>query len=545
MQISHQQFRSSILAAAVLASSWAVSGQDARFRLQAIALEGSSLVSETEWRTAVMPWLGKEIGFEELQAARSAIEALFHTKGYRLVTVRLPAQTVGDGVIRMQAVEPAIGQVVLEGQTNEEVARWRPRLPALVEGQSPNLADLERQLALLNEHPSRRAVVAFSSQPSAPAGVTLRPNSLIATIRPEQTPDTGWTAFIDNSGNKTTGQLRYGLAFRHANLWGADHQFNAQIVSAPHDETDPGQVSVLPSNKVKIFGASYRIPLSSWAASIESALGYSSVDSGSLRGLFDIKGKGNTFALKYSQHLPRWGVWQPRWSIGMDWRHYDNQVLFGGVNLAVPIGVRPVTLGLAASRPAAPGESASYAAYAQLVANVRGGKDGNTPNFLASRAGSVPSYRLLRYGVTGQFALPGVLQGWSLSGGLDGQITDELLASPEQFSAGGASSVRGFSSRGIGGDQGIRTQWELTGRNWLEGSSSSLRPALFIDAAYAKTNQPTVLERPRSSIASAGLGLRGAWKNTVWRVDLAKAVHQRTGAAPVWGAVHFSLSAAF
>ncbi|MFM7332322.1 MAG: ShlB/FhaC/HecB family hemolysin secretion/activation protein [Brachymonas sp.] len=284
---------------------------------------------------------------------------------------------------------------------------------------------------------------------------------------------------------------------------------------------------------------SYRAPLPAQAAALEATLGYSSVDSGTLAGLFDVRGSGSTLSLKYIQYLPRWGAWEPRASIGMDWRHYDNQVLFGGVNLAVPIGVRPITLGVHASRAAAPGESAGYAAYAQLVANVSGGKDGNTLNFIASRAGSTPGYRLFRYGISGQFALGGafggVLQGWSLSGGLDGQITDELLASPEQFSAGGASSVRGFTSRGIGGDQGVRTQWELTGRNWLDGSSVSIRPAFFIDAAYAKTNQPTVLERPSSSIASAGVGLRGAWKNTVWRLDIAKAVHQRTGAAPVWG----------
>jgi hemolysin activation/secretion protein len=545
MKIFRTQLRSSALAAALLLAWLAASAQTARFQLQSIALEGNSLVAEADWRAAAAPWLGREIGFEELQAARAAIEALFHARGYRLVTVRLPAQTVDGGVIRMQVVEPVIGQVAIEGQTDESIARWRARLPALADGQSPNLADLDRQLALLAEHPSRRAVVAFSPQLTAPSGTSPRPNALIATIRTQQNPDASWTAFIDNSGNKTTGHLRYGLAFRHANLWGADHQLNAQIVSAPHDESDPDKLSLLPSSKVKIFGASYRIPLPSQAAAIEATLGYSSVDSGTLAGLFDIKGTGNTYALKYTQHLARWGAWQPRWSIGMDWRHYDNQVLFGGVNLAVPIGVRPLTLGLQASRPAAPGDESSYAAYAQVVANVSGGKDGDTPNFIASRAGSLPAYRLFRYGMEGQWSLSGALQGWSLSGRLDGQLTNELLASPEQFSAGGASSVRGFSSRGIGGDAGVRSQWELMGRNWLESTEASLRPAVFIDAAYAKTNQPTVLERPSSSIAGAGLGLRGAWKNTVWRLDVAKAVHQRTGATPVWGAVHFSLSAAF
>lgn len=519
----------------------------AQFVLQDIRLEGSTLLAEPSWRLAAAPWLGQRIGFEELQAARSAVEEAFHARGYRLVSVQLPAQSVDSGIIRMRVTEPVVGQVALEGETSESAARWRARLPALADGQSPNLADLDRQLSLLSDHPSRRAVVAFSPQLSAPPGTVARPNALVATIRTQQTPDTGWTAFIDNSGNKTTGHLRYGLAFRHTNLWDADHQFNAQIVSAPHDETDPDELSLLPSSRVRIFGASYRIALPSQAAALEATLGYSSVDSGTLAGLFDVRGKGSTLSLKYVQHLNRWGAWEPRASIGLDIRHYDNQVLFGGFNLAVPIGVRPITLGLQATRSAAPGEAASYSAYAQWVANIPGGKDGGTPKFIASRVGAMPGYRLFRYGIGGQWALSGALQGWALSGSLDGQLTDQLLASPEQFSAGGASSVRGFSSRGIGGDSGVRTQWELVGRNWLDGpgSTASIRPALFVDAAYAVTNQPAVLERASSSIASAGFGLRGAWRNTVWRLDIAKAVHQRTGAVPIWGAVHFSLSAAF
>lgn len=225
----------------------------AQFVLQDIRLEGSSLLTEAEWRQAAAPWLGKSIGFEELQAARSAIEAAFHAQGYRLVTVRLPAQSVEGGLIRMQVIEPVVGQIAQEGESTDSMARWQARLPALVKGQSPNLSDLDRQLSLLNDHPSRRAVVAFAPQLTAPVGTTPIPHALVATIRTHQTPDTGWIAFIDNSGNKTTGHLRYGLAFRHNNLWDADHQLNAQFVSAPHDETDPDQLSVLPSSKVKIL----------------------------------------------------------------------------------------------------------------------------------------------------------------------------------------------------------------------------------------------------------------------------------------------------
>jgi hemolysin activation/secretion protein len=548
MKLDTTPIRQATIVACLLISSLGASAQEARFLLKDIQLEGASLIDSTHWRSAARPWLGRDIGFADLQAARSAIEAAFHARGWRLVSVRLPAQSVEGGVIRMQVQEPVLASdaqaVRLAGAAQDGLAQWRSRLPALREGQTPNLADLDAQLSLLNEHPSHRAVVAFEPILGGGSG---KPGEIRASIRAQQGAESGWTAFMDNTGNSQTGHLRYGLAWRHTNLWQADHQLNVQIVSAPHDADDPDKLSLLPSHKVRIFGANYRIPLPSQAAYVDIGAGYSSVDSGTLAGLFDVRGQGSTASLKYTQFLPRLDGWEPRVSVGLDVRHYDNQVLFSGVNLATPIGVRPFNLGLSASRLAAPGETTGYSGYVQWITNLPGGKNSDAANFIASRAGSIRAYRLFRYGFGLQMSLPGAMAGWSLNGQIDGQASGQQLVSPEQFSAGGASSVRGFASRGIGGDSGMRMQWDLVGRNWLasEQSETSLRPAIFWDAAYAKTNRPTVLERPSSSIASVGLGLRGAYKNTVYRLEVAKAISQRTGAAPVWGAVHFSLSSSF
>ncbi|MFO1192367.1 MAG: ShlB/FhaC/HecB family hemolysin secretion/activation protein [Rhodoferax sp.] len=539
-------FAVGISAALVLAPTGGAQAADAAatapgagFVLNDLRLEGPLDAVPAAWRDLLAPWIGRTIDFAGLRQLQSDIEARFHARGWRLVRVRLPAQPVQDGVIRMVLQAPVLRSVRVEGGPAEPLEAWQRRLPALQVGQVPDLAALDAQLSLLHTHPARRAVVAF--EPSGSEG------DLAAVIRVREAAPSGWTAFLDNTGNQATGHLRYGLTYRRTDLWGMDHQLHLQAQSAPHDPDDPDQLRLMPSPKVRIVGLSYRVPVPAQAAYWDFTLGRSSVDSGLLAGLFDVRGQGHSASVQFHRFLQRWGAWEPQAVVGLDWRHQDSQMLFGGVNLASPIGVRPWTLGLEVTRRAAPGESTSQSAYLHLVANLPGGRAGGVADFAAARVGADPGYRLLRMGWGLQHAMAGPLAGWSLSGQIDGQLSQDRLVAAEQFSAGGAGSVRGFASRGIGGDRGLRMQWELTGPNWLDApdAASVLRPALFADAAWTQVLRPTALERRASSIASVGVGLRGQWRNMGWRLDLARAVHQRTGAAPVWGAVHFSVSATF
>jgi len=507
-----------------------------RFQVNDIELAGATLLPESEWRPLARPLLGTLASFAELEAVRAAIEARYHALGWRLAAVRIPAQSTTGGVIRMQAVEPKLASVTLGKPSQLGEAHWRAALPALREGFGPNLDELDRQLTLNNENPSKRVQVAFSQ-----AGA---PGELSAVIQQEEASASTGSAFLDNTGNAQTGRLRYGLAWRHNNVFGLDHQLNAQVISAPHDPDNPDRLRILPSHKVKIFGLGYRVPLYRQGAALDLTLGHSSVDSGVLADLFTVTGKGSTAALRYTQMLGRAGGWEPRLSVGADWRHFDSQLLFGGTNLAVPLELHPVSLGFAATRAPTPQHALGYGVHAGLVANIPGGDNGSQASFTASRVGATAHYKLLRAG--GSMAAP--IGAWQLSVGLDAQWTGDLLVSGEQFSAGGAGSVRGFSDRGVSGDKGLRLQVEALSPNWLDPQTqpqASVRGVVFLEAAASQRNQPAPLEMASTSIAAMGVGLRGMWGPSAWRLDVARAIHQRTGASPVWGAVHFSVSVGF
>jgi hemolysin activation/secretion protein len=369
-----------------------------------------------------------------------------------------------------------------------------------------------------------------------------------ATIRAEDAPPAGWVAFLDNTGNRQTGHLRYGLAWRHANLFDADHQINAQIISAPHDADHPQRLSLMPSHKVKIFGLGYRVPFYALGATASLTAGYSDVNSGQVDQLFTIRGKGSSLGLNWTQLFDRpqkgiWRGWGLRWFAGADWRDYKSQLLFGAVDLGVPITLRPLSFGFSGSRAATPQAPVGWQFYAGLWHNLPGGANGGNAAFSASRAGATPHYTLLRYG--GGSNVP--LGDWRLDVRVDGQWSDDLLVPAEQFSAGGVGSVRGFKERGISGDSGLRSQIEaLSPPLWADGESASqLRAVFFFDAAHARRNDPTALERSTETIASLGVGLRANWGPTVLRVDVGKPVHQRTNTPHESGTLHFSLATSF
>jgi hemolysin activation/secretion protein len=502
------------------------------FPLLAIELEGAHLITPAQWQAAVAPYLSAQADFNQLDEARKAIEAIYHRQGWRLAQVQLPAQTLEGGVVRMSAVEFGVSRVEVRGAAPETLAHWLAALPALVPGESPNLSALDTQLALLNDGVAQRVRVAF-----VPDAQAL---TLTAQVQVEPAPASGWSAHLDNRGDAQTGRLRYGLSWHHDNLWDARHRLNLQVESSPHSPGQPDQITLEPSHRVKILSLNYAVPLPHWSAQLEGSLGYSNVDSGLVQNIFDIRGTGLSTGIKFSQWLDRWQGWEPRWSAGLEVRHIDSQVLFGGINLAAPLDLHPLSLGVAMRRNATPQQPVASSLYATLVANIAGGEHGGDASFAASRAGATPHYQLLRMGA----AVATQWNTWDLSAVLDAQYSPHLLVAAEQFSAGGAHTVRGFAERGIAGDSGLRLQLEAMAPGWGD-AAAGVRPLVFMDAAQAQLNLPSALEQGRSSIASLGLGLRGHWGRTTWRLDLARAIHQDTGAPQVQGGMHFWLHVPF
>ena len=74
-------------------------------------VNGNSLLPQTTVEKAVYPFLGEGRSFDDVDAARGALEQAYADAGYRTVAVNLPQQEVRGGVVQIEVVERPVGRL--------------------------------------------------------------------------------------------------------------------------------------------------------------------------------------------------------------------------------------------------------------------------------------------------------------------------------------------------------------------------------------------------------------------------------------------------
>jgi len=163
------------------------------------------------------------------------------------------------------------------------------------------------------------------------------------------------------------------------------------------------------------------------------------------------------------------------------------------------------------------------------------------------RPGAKPRYTVLRSSGALGLALP---QAWQLQLRMGAQWTDDGLVSGEQFGLGGASSVRGYQERELGGDLGVSAALELTTPELAETlafGKGSLRLLAFADGGWVKNrlDTPCLDNRTECSISSLGVGARWSYGPAQLRLDIAHALRTASETDQGDTRVHVSFSYGF
>ncbi|MCW5624628.1 MAG: ShlB/FhaC/HecB family hemolysin secretion/activation protein [Burkholderiales bacterium] len=480
-----------------------------RFDIAAYQVDGASLIAADRLQAAVQTFTGPGRDFEAVHRALRAVEKAYADAGYTAVQVLLPEQELKDGRIRLQVIELRLGQLQIEGQRHFDEENIRRTLPALQPGEPPNVDAVARNLRTANENPAKNTTVLFKAGEE--------PGTVDATARvTDQKP---WRAAftLDTTGTPNTGTLRTAVALQHANLFNRDQVLSGQYITSPE----------YPS-RVSVFGLGYHIPLYRLGDSVDLAYVYSDVDSGQVStaaGRFGISGSGNFYLARYNFNLPRRGDWDQRIIFGLDWREYQNDVRFGGTgaSLVPDITVHPASVGYSARHRT---QQHDLSGFLSAYQNLPGGSDGNAAAFNrpGARPGAKDDYQLLRYGFSWLQSLP---RDFQIRTAASGQWTNDLLVSGEQFGIGGMDSVRGFIEREIAADRGWRGSIEGYSPEWSTGTDKALRlrAIAFFDYGYVKRNGPLPGELRSESVSSAGVGLRGFYRDSVsLRLDFAEVI---------------------
>ncbi|SFC96172.1 ShlB/FhaC/HecB family hemolysin secretion/activation protein [Massilia yuzhufengensis] len=486
-------FAGSVLALAVTAACAQEAAPDdiVRFTISRFEVTGNTLLSAGEIEQAVASHAGAGRDFGDVQRALEALEALYHARGYSVVTVQLPEQELNGGVVRLQVLQTKIGRVTVAGNRSFSAANIRRSLPALREGQTPNLTQVSANLKLANENPAKKVKLSLGS---GAADDTVDARIDVLDERP-------WSvmANFDNTGTSETGTTHAGVVLQHANLWGRDHVASLQYTTTVEQ---PSQVGV--------WGLGYHVPLYGQGAALDLYASYSDVDSGVVTaGLFDlaVSGRGAVYGARYSQVLAKRSVGarelEGRLIYGLEVKAYKNSVVFFDQDFGNNVTVRPASIGYLGRVALDKGEANISAT---LLRNIPGGSRGAQQDFTAARAGAKAGYTALRLAGAWSRALGD--GDWQTRVLANGQYSPDALMPGEQFGAGGSTSVRGFRERELAADSGLGLNLELYTPNLCSRSGWQCRLLAFYDTAYGKRNHALPGELRSTTIAGAGAGLR-------------------------------------
>jgi hemolysin activation/secretion protein len=454
--------------------------KEIRFKLTRLTIESATAYSEKDLLPAYQGRLDKEVSLFDIYQIAALLTAKYRNAGYILSQVVVPAQSVEDGRVRLQAIEGYIAAVTLEGVDGDRrklVQRYADRIK-----QSRPLKNdvLERYLLFMNDLPGAFARATIKSSPDTPGASDMHVQFTHQMVQ-------GGLS-LDNRGGKSQGPLRLNadmglnsaLGLQESTRVRFVHSLSDELIfgSLSHDQTigpDGGKLSLSASlSKSKPEELAF-IPLNLETSSQTAALMYSyplirsRAQNLSLRGSFTLhEGETKIFNVKDTRDSLR------AVRLGAT---YDIADAWGGVNLL----------------------------DIELSQGIHGlGSSDNNDLFLSRRNGRVDFTKATLYAVRLQSLLPRL----SFLAAVSGQYAFTDLLSSELYGFGGEQFGRGYDPSELVGDHGFAVKLELrytiTAPGFLDSSYTAYT---FYDAGivYQRTSGGF---NDSDSAASAGLGLR-------------------------------------
>lgn len=490
-----------------------------RFAIKEFVVSGNTLLDSAEITAVLAPFIGKDRDAADLQRATEAIRERYNAAGFAIAGVITSEIDFNRGMVSLQIVEARLGELNIQDNPDFDRDNIRASLPALSPGTTPTIADISANVQLANQNPAKQVDVTLRR--GAKAGVIDADVEVIA-VRPVK-----FFVTLDNTGSTPTGDYRLGVGVQHANLFNRDHVGTLSYVTSPEKP-----------EQVRLYSASYRLPLYRLGDSIDLIAADSDVSAGTTQtvaGPLSFSGKGTVYGLRYNQLLARRGDYSHRLVYGLDYRAYRNDCSLGSFGAAgcgpgsEDVTTRPYSLTYSGSLNQ-PRQISSL--YFGVARNWPGSSHGDESSFNAVRpspsgvGGASSHYSVLRAGASSVTAFAG---NWQLYAGVNGQYTSDPLISGEQFGITGATTVRGFREREIVRDTGYAATFELYSPMLsaaLPPGSGNLRGVLFYDHAEAVNQTLPGESRQAVAISSAGAGVRWTLNRSVnLRADLARVIN--------------------
>jgi len=175
------------------------------FQLNGITVDPSAFLAPEDLAAIYQPYIGKQVGFDDLQKIVDQINALYRAKGVATAIAGLPPQRVENGTVHIQLVEGKVGSIKIEGDNLTAPSYIEQQLGAM-SGDVVNTDALGQALIRFNR--TNQIQLQANLQPGASLGLT---DILVRATEPMQYQ---LQAFADNLGVNSVGRYEGGVSVR-------------------------------------------------------------------------------------------------------------------------------------------------------------------------------------------------------------------------------------------------------------------------------------------------------------------------------------------
>lgn len=462
-----------------------------------VVVKDIELLRRPGFERVVAPYLGRPLNEQTMRDLQTNVVYFCRSQGRPVVDVIYLQQEVSNGVLRvlflegklagLEVQDPA-GRPYTNGWTRPKFLTDRIRLEP---GGPIDEPRLRRDLDWLNRSPFRTTEAWYKQAPGK-----LGESEIILRVE-EERPIRPYIGYED-TGSRLTDFNRVLAGFDWGKPFGLqDHVFNYRFTADPAFE------------HLRAHTAGYSVPLP-WRNTVR-VFGYYLDSEGDLDETVTLEGSAYQTSLRYDIPLPFLGPYQQEVSVGLDFKHADNNLIFNAESAAnTPTDIFQCALGYSGLLPDALGGTSLSG---QFYYSPGGVTDQNSDEaFDQARAFAASEYYYGRLSLGRQTGLPGRFA-WVFTGTL--QLSSENLLPSEQLGLGGYTTVRGYDEREVNTDQGWILSNEIRTPAFsplmdlgLKQAQDRLQLLGFFDYGVGHNRQLLPEEDAHRILSSVGVGLR-------------------------------------
>lgn len=463
--------------------------EQVRFDIWEFQVEGNTVLDDKLVERSVYWFMGKSKTVDDVDAASVALQTLYKDNGYPTVLVDIPQQDVSSGIVRLKVIEGKVDRLRISGSRYFSLAKIRETVPSLAVGEVPHLPTVQEQLQNLNASNKDLKVTPIFRPGRQPGTVSVELR--VKDHHPVH-------ASLEFNGRNSFGTTRTRLIANvsYANLWLKNHDASLTYQTSPQDTEE---VRVLVGSYLMPIGIDHSDRLAIYAVRSDSETGVAS------GGALSVVGKGNILGARYVKPLKGESRYIHSIVFGFDFKDFDESVgLDDGSSLVTPIDYSMFSIDYNAT-------SISDSNLLTFSGGVKFAPRavGNDPEeFENKRFQANPNFSILNLRFSNEYRFD---NGMKLIGVLAGQYSGQPLISNEQFSAGGAESVRGYYESQVLADDAVRASIEYQTMNFdyfLKKGFAAAHLRVFYDVAGTKIYEALPDTDVSQQLSGTGIGMQ-------------------------------------